>query len=250
MRAGWKWKTWNLSLGGSRGTHGDVMQCSVHVHVTCEKRPTRRRSTVGFLVSVYGAKFVVTRRRAGSTHFVSATIAIFAVSSSPKRCTVGVIVAYALSGTPSPTDEPFGKFGQRCGRGRCERERGGRDERAAASCDGSAPHLAQVGPAQERGEHVAVVVRVHRDRLDAERAEVAHEPVPARLVLVAEAGRLALGDVHGERRGRCCGSAYGTVIPPISGKLRSQTGSWIITGHELPAVLERALSRRGGRAAR
>ena len=51
-----------------------VMQWSVHVHVTCEKRPTRRRSTVGCLVSVYGAKFVVTRSRFGSTHFVSATI--------------------------------------------------------------------------------------------------------------------------------------------------------------------------------
>src|SRR5882724_4938166 len=112
MRAGWKWKTWNLSLGGSRGTHGSVMQWSVHVHVTCEKRPTRRRSTVGFRVNVYGAKFVVTRRRIGSTHFVSATIAILAVSSSPKRCTVGVTVAYAFSGTPSPTDEPLGKFGR------------------------------------------------------------------------------------------------------------------------------------------
>ena len=76
-----------------RGTHGDVMQRSVHVHVTCAKRPTPTRRTVGLRVEPYGAKSVVTRRRAGSTHFVSATIAILAVSSSPKRCTVGVIVA-------------------------------------------------------------------------------------------------------------------------------------------------------------
>src|SRR3954454_12934741 len=112
MRAGWKWKMWNLSLGGRRGTQGNVMQWSVHVHVTCENRPTRRRSTVGCLVNVYGAKFVVTRRRVGSIHFVSATIAIFAVNSSPKRCTVGETVAYAFSGTPSPIDEPWLKFGR------------------------------------------------------------------------------------------------------------------------------------------
>ena len=40
MCAGGKWKTWNLSLGGTRGTHGESMQRIVHVHVTCSKRPT------------------------------------------------------------------------------------------------------------------------------------------------------------------------------------------------------------------
>ena len=49
---------------------------------------------------------MVTCSRAGSTSFVSATIAIFAVIESPNRWTVGLIVAYALSGRPSPTAEP------------------------------------------------------------------------------------------------------------------------------------------------
>ena len=74
-------------------------------------------------------------------------------ASSPNRCTVGVTVAYAFSGTPSPIDEPGREVRERGGRGRRERERGAGDERAAASCDGPAPHLAQVGPAQEGAEH-------------------------------------------------------------------------------------------------
>src|SRR6476659_518801 len=111
--AGWNLKMWNLSLGGSRGTQGVVMQRSVHVQVTCAQRPTCRRKTVGDLIASYGAKFVLTWRRRGSTHVVSATIAIFAVTSSPKRCTAGLTDAYALKGTPSPTDEPCWKNGRR-----------------------------------------------------------------------------------------------------------------------------------------
>src|SRR3954471_282919 len=110
--AGWNLKTWNLSLGGRRGTQGDAMQRSVHVHVTCAKRPTCRRRTEGSFVASYGAKFVRTCSRRGSTHFVSATIAIFAVISSPKRCTAGSTDAYALKGTPSPTDDPCWKIGR------------------------------------------------------------------------------------------------------------------------------------------
>src|SRR5712692_734917 len=102
MRAAWNLKTWNLSLGGRRGTHGEVMQRSVHVYVTCENLPTPRRRTVGAFRGSYGAKVALTRRRAGSTHFVSATMAIFAVIESPNRWTVGDIVAYAFRGTPSP----------------------------------------------------------------------------------------------------------------------------------------------------
>src|ERR1700687_481056 len=105
MCAGRNVKTWNCSLGGSRGTHGDVTQRRVHVHVTCAKRPMRSWRTVGAFVGRYGVKSVLTRSRAGSTHFVSAMIAIFAVIESPNRWTVGVIVAYAFSGRFSPTDE-------------------------------------------------------------------------------------------------------------------------------------------------
>ena len=93
MCAGRKRKTWNRSLGGIRGTHGEVTQRNVHVHVTCEKRPTRMRSTLGAVVGWYGVKSADTRSRAGSTHLVSATTATFAVSSSPKRWTVGATVA-------------------------------------------------------------------------------------------------------------------------------------------------------------
>src|SRR5882757_2678945 len=100
MRAGWNWKMWKWSLGGTRGTHGKLRHWSVHVHVTWAKRPTRRRRMVGAFVSAYGAKSVLTCSLAGSTHFVSATIASFAVIESPNRWTVGVIVAYAFSGSP------------------------------------------------------------------------------------------------------------------------------------------------------
>src|SRR3954468_13098364 len=58
--AGWNLKMWSLSLGGSRGTQGAVMQRSVHVQVTCAKRPTCRRKTEGAFVDSYGAKFVRT----------------------------------------------------------------------------------------------------------------------------------------------------------------------------------------------
>src|SRR5436853_4664382 len=107
MCEGEKWKTWNLSLGGSRGTHGDARQRSCHVQVTCSKRPERSCSTCGLCSVTYGAKFARTRSRSGFTHFVSAMTARRAVMTSPKRWTVGVIDAYALSGTPSPTDEPL-----------------------------------------------------------------------------------------------------------------------------------------------
>ena len=116
-RAGWKRKTWNLSLGGRRGTQGEVMHRSVHVYVTCANRPTASRRTVGDLVGWYGVKLAVTRRRAGSTHFVSATIAILAVTESPKRWTVGTMLAYAFNGTPSPTDEPGRNTGRRAAAG-------------------------------------------------------------------------------------------------------------------------------------
>ena len=37
------------------------------------------------------------------------------MTTSPNRCTCGVKVAYALSGTPSPTDVPAGcRFHPRC----------------------------------------------------------------------------------------------------------------------------------------
>src|SRR6185437_11913958 len=106
MCAAWNLKTWNLSLGGRWGTHGAVMQRRLHVYVTCANRPMLSRRIVGFLVDTYGVKLASTRRRSGSTHFVSATMAILAVTESPKRWTVGVIVAYALMGVPSPSDEP------------------------------------------------------------------------------------------------------------------------------------------------
>src|SRR6266496_615939 len=107
-----KWKTWYLSLGGSCGTHWCARQRSVHVHVTCSKRPELSRSIVGPRTTWYGVKLVDTRRRAGSTHFVSATIASRAVMASPKRWTVGETVAYAFRGVPSPTEEPEGKNGR------------------------------------------------------------------------------------------------------------------------------------------
>ena len=66
---------------------------------------------MGAATGLYGTKLDVTCRRAGSTHFVSATIASVAVTGAPKSCTVGVTLAYAFSGTPSPIDEPDGKFG-------------------------------------------------------------------------------------------------------------------------------------------
>src|SRR6476646_786702 len=116
-RAAWNRKTWNLSLGGTRGTHGELMQRNVHVYVTCAKRPTLYRRTAGDLVGSYGLKLAFTYTRAGSTHFVSATTASFAVTESPKRWTVGVMVAYAFSGAPSPTDEPDGNTGRRAAAG-------------------------------------------------------------------------------------------------------------------------------------
>src|SRR6266404_8306426 len=94
-----------------RGTHGEVRQRSVHCQVICAKRPTCRRVTVGAATGLYGTKLVVTCSRLGSTHFVSATMASLAVTGAPKSWTVGVNVAYAFSGTPSPIDEPDGKFG-------------------------------------------------------------------------------------------------------------------------------------------
>src|SRR4051812_22483110 len=106
MCAGVKRYTWNLSLGGRRGTQGEARQRNCHVHVTCMKRPERSRSTWGLCSDTYGAKFVRTRNCCASTHFVSATTARRAVTTSPKRWTVGDIDAYALSGTPSPIDEP------------------------------------------------------------------------------------------------------------------------------------------------
>ena len=171
---------------GRRGTHGDVRQRSVHVHVTCAKRPTRRRRIGGLFVGGTARSRCVTRSRAGSTHFVSATIAIFAVSESPNRWTVGAIVAYAFSGTPSPTDragrveQPAGPARAAAGRSATSAaRRRARRGSERASCDRSAPHLAQVGPAQERAEHLAEIVRVHGDRLDAERAEVARRGRPS-----------------------------------------------------------------------
>src|SRR6185437_13543793 len=88
------------------------MQRSVHVHVTCSKRPMLSRRTVGAFVGSYGLKSAVTWSRFGSTHFVSATTASFAVIESPKRWTVGVIVAYAFSGRPSQTEVPLLKIGR------------------------------------------------------------------------------------------------------------------------------------------
>ena len=73
------------------------------------------------------------------------------------------------------------------------------------------------------------VVRVHGDRLAAERAEVAHEAVPARLVRVAQA-RASFSVTYTGNARPVVGSAYEIVMPPTSGKLRSQTGSWITTG--------------------
>src|SRR5262249_20762114 len=105
--AGGKWKTWKRSSGGTRGTHGDVMQRIVHVQVTCAKRPIRRRITVGGFAAVYGVNVAITFNRVGSTRCVSATTASFAVIESPNRWTVGVIDAYALNGRPSPTEEPL-----------------------------------------------------------------------------------------------------------------------------------------------
>src|SRR5262245_58355043 len=75
------------------------------------------RVTVGARTGRYGVKPVVTRRREGSTNFVSATTARRAVTLSPKRCTVGVTVAYALSGTPSPTTVPDSYTGRRAAAG-------------------------------------------------------------------------------------------------------------------------------------
>src|SRR5436305_11958554 len=95
MCAGRKWKTWKRSSGGRRGTHGDVMQRIVHVQVTCAKRPICRRITVGGFVFVYGLNVAITLSRDVSTRCVSATTASFAVIESPKRCTVGVLDAYA-----------------------------------------------------------------------------------------------------------------------------------------------------------
>src|SRR5437764_14407165 len=95
-----KWKTWYLSLGGSRGTHCCVRQRSVHVHVTCSKRPTLSRRTVGERVVLYGSKRVVTRRRAGSTHFESAPIARRAVISAANRWRGREADAYALDARP------------------------------------------------------------------------------------------------------------------------------------------------------
>src|ERR1700716_4011945 len=108
MWISWKRKMWKRSLGGTRGTHALVMQRSVHVHVSCWKRPTCTVASVERFTSWYGLKSVDTRRRVGSTHFVSATTARRAVITSPKPWTCGAIVAYALSGTPSPTEVPDG----------------------------------------------------------------------------------------------------------------------------------------------
>ena len=105
-------KTWNFSLGGKTGTHFTLRQRSVHVHVVCSNRPTRSRSTDGLATGVYGAKPALTRSRVESTHLVSETTASCAWIVSPKRWTAGVMVAYALSGIPSPTTEPDGWNGR------------------------------------------------------------------------------------------------------------------------------------------
>ena len=76
MCASGKWNTCASSLGGNRGTHFVLRHRNVHVQVICSKRPVWRRSTVGEVTGSYGRKVAVTRRRCGSTHFVSATIAM------------------------------------------------------------------------------------------------------------------------------------------------------------------------------
>src|SRR5438132_12543179 len=103
---------WYLSLGGTSGTQAEVRQRSVQVHVTCAKRPMSRRVMTGWRTIRYGVKPVDTRRRVVSTSFVSATTARRAVTTSPNRCTVGVTVAYAFSGTPSPSADPDGAIGR------------------------------------------------------------------------------------------------------------------------------------------
>ena len=89
MWTGEKRKMWKRSFG----THGDVRQRSVQVHVTCANRPTWSVCIDGCCTGAYGRKLVLTRRRDGSTQRVSATTATDAVTESPKRCTVGVSVA-------------------------------------------------------------------------------------------------------------------------------------------------------------
>src|SRR6266446_3791784 len=111
MCAEGKRNTWYFSLGGEVGTQRAVRHRSRHVHVICSKRPTCRCRTVGAPTGVYGAKPAVTRSRLGSTQRVSATTASFACSVSPKRCTVGTMLAYAFSGSPSPRTEPDGWYG-------------------------------------------------------------------------------------------------------------------------------------------
>ena len=216
-----------------------------------EAADLQRAGRVGCLVASYGAKFVVTWSRAGSTHFVSATIAIFAVISSPKRCTVGLTVAYALKGTPSPTDEPCWKIGQarprRALRGRARPQPASDD---ALSRDRPAPHLAQVGPAEEGAEHLAESCVCTDDRLDAERAEVADEPVPPaprspRASRAASCSRQVDGnDAPGRRVGvrnrdpADVGEACAPRPGPGSSPGRAPSGA------RAPAA------RRGGRAAR
>ena len=49
---------------------------------------------------------------------------------------------------------------------------------------------------------------------------------------------------------RVRGSQNGTTTPPIGGKLCSQTGSWITTGHDVPALLRAARPRASGGGSR
>src|ERR1700745_1846556 len=103
---------WNFSLGGATGTQRALRQRRCHVHVICSNRPTWRRRTVGDPIAVYGAKPTLTWSRLGSTQRVSATTASSACSVSPNRWTVGEMLAYAFSGSPSPITEPEEWYGR------------------------------------------------------------------------------------------------------------------------------------------
>ena len=92
-----------------------------------------------------------------------------------------------------------------------------------------APRPAQVGPVEERGEDVAGSLDEtstgSRSRLRTSRA--VEQPL-----LVRRAARRAPPPASAARRSTrpVLGSRRGTTIPPTSGKLCSQVGSWMTTG--------------------
>ena len=242
-----------LVARGTRGTHGESMQRSFQVHVSCSKRPTWSAQDRRARGGRYGMK----RRRdvqpCGVDPFRVGDDRELRGQRSRRRD------GRSASGSRTPSaacprraDEPDGR---RAGARRPPAQRRGAP--AAPRTRASAPHATaprhiRRRSAQRRNESsmpARSCVCTATGSMPSERKS-RDQPRPSapRARRGARPPRVASGTR--ERRARSPGRRTGSVMPPTSGKLRSQTGSCIEHGDELPAVLERALPDARGRAGR